>query len=147
MFSIIVVGTDGSQTAKRAVAAAADVARRFGAALHLVNGYNDPSASIGVPEAPVSASPQGASSSVATRWRRASDALLEEAAADPSLSDLSVSTHSVPAAPADAVVDVARSLGADLIVVGNRGLRGEGGSVPDAVTRQAPCHVLIAKTT
>ena len=155
MIGTIVVGTDGSQTAKRAVATAADFARRFGARLHLVNGYNDPSGAPGLPSAARAAVREGAgpsegpgsSSSVATRWRRASDAVLEDAAADPALSDLEVTTHSVPAAPAQALLEVARSIGADLIVVGNRGMRGEAGSIPDVVTRQAPCHVLIAKTT
>lgn len=150
MFSTIVVGTDGSQTAKRAVSAAADVARRFGARLHLVNGYNDPSVLPGLPAlvpAPSGTDGGAAGSSVATRWRRASDAVLEEAARDPALEGIEVSLHSVPAAPAQALVEVADAVGADLIVVGNRGLRSDGTSVPDTVTRHAPCHVLIAKTT
>jgi len=43
----------------------------------------------------------------------------------------------------------AQEHGADLIVVGNRGMTGAGrilGSVPAAVAREAPCAVLIVPT-
>jgi len=39
MYASIVVGTDGSDTAVRAVDAAAELARRFGARLHVVSAY------------------------------------------------------------------------------------------------------------
>ena len=39
MFSNIVVGTDGSDTAALAVALAADLAKQHGAVIHLVNAY------------------------------------------------------------------------------------------------------------
>ncbi len=52
--------------------------------------------------------------------------------------------------PADAIVDVARREGVDLIVMGSRGLGAlEGallGSVSEAVADRAPCPVLIART-
>ncbi len=41
MFSKIVVGTDGSDSASGAVALAADLARQTGATLHLVSAYKD----------------------------------------------------------------------------------------------------------
>ena len=44
MISTIVVGTDGSQTARRAVAVAADLARSLDAELHVVHGFRDPAA-------------------------------------------------------------------------------------------------------
>jgi nucleotide-binding universal stress UspA family protein len=143
LIATIVVGTDGSQTAGRAVALAADLARGLGARLHLVNGYHDPAAPLGV-AAPVAA----VSSPV---WHEVSESLLEEARADPCLAGLSVECHAVSGGPSHAIVEVAREVGADLIVVGNRGIRGAGGqrleSVPEAVVHLAPCHVLIAKTT
>lgn len=136
MFSTIVVGTDGSQTAKRAVAVAAELARRLDGRLHLVNGYRDPGAG-GLLNAP-------------NRWEEASVAVLEEAMDDPALEGLTVEQHSVIGGPTDALVEVAERIGADLIVVGNRGLQGSrrlADSIPEAVAQRAPCHVLIAKTT
>ena len=53
--------------------------------------------------------------------------------------------------PVDAIIDVADEENADVIVVGNRGMGGAKrfvlGSVPNAVSHHAPCHVLIVHTT
>ena len=53
--------------------------------------------------------------------------------------------------PADAILDVAEERGADLIVVGNKGMTGAKrfllGSVPNKVSHHAPCSVLIIRTT
>ena len=54
-----------------------------------------------------------------------------------------------PAAAADAILDTAESIGADLIVVGSKGMRGARrvlGSVPNSVAHGAGCAVLIVKT-
>ena len=59
-------------------------------------------------------------------------------------------THALPGDPAKALLTVANEVGADLIVVGNKGMRGAGrilGSVPNAVAHKAPCSVLIVNTT
>jgi len=60
------------------------------------------------------------------------------------LSDL-VSEHGL-----EPVVHAAEGVGADLIVVGNKGMKGVRrvlGSVPNSVAHKAPCSVLIADTT
>ena len=53
--------------------------------------------------------------------------------------------------PADAILDVAEEEGADLIVVGNKGMTGAKrfllGSVPNKVSHHAPCSVIIIRTT
>ncbi len=53
--------------------------------------------------------------------------------------------------PADALLDVAEEVGADLIVVGNKGMTGAKrfllGSVPNKVSHHAPCGVYIVRTT
>ena len=53
--------------------------------------------------------------------------------------------------PADAILDVAEEKGADLIVVGNKGMTGARrfllGSVPNKVSHHAPCNVMIVRTT
>ena len=59
--------------------------------------------------------------------------------------------HAREGDPADAILDVAEELGADLIVVGNKGMSGAKrfllGSVPNKVSHHAPCSVLIVRTT
>ena len=52
--------------------------------------------------------------------------------------------------PAEAILDVAEEQGADLIVVGSKGMQGSRrfllGSVPDKISHHAPCSVLIVRT-
>ena len=57
--------------------------------------------------------------------------------------------HAVDDKPADALINVARRVDADLIVVGNVRMQGLGrllGSVGNEVSHHAPCNVLIVKT-
>jgi nucleotide-binding universal stress UspA family protein len=58
--------------------------------------------------------------------------------------------HVVGGAPAQAIMRIAQAEGADLIVVGNKGMRGVRrllGSIPNAVSHGAGCDVLIVSTT
>ena len=58
--------------------------------------------------------------------------------------------HAASGAPEDAIVRIAEQEQADLIVVGNRGMKGARrllGSVPNAIAHKAPCSVLIVDTT
>ena len=59
-------------------------------------------------------------------------------------------TDALPGDAVKAILQVAGEVDADLIVVGNKGMRGAGrllGSVPNSVTHKAPCSVLVVKTT
>ena len=62
-----------------------------------------------------------------------------------------MNTYAREGDPADAILDVAEERGADLIVVGNKGMTGAKrfllGSVPNKVSHHAPCSVLIIRTT
>ena len=62
-----------------------------------------------------------------------------------------ISVHARQGDPADAIIDVAEEVGADLIVVGNKGMTGARrfllGSVPNKISHHAPCAVLIIRTT
>jgi nucleotide-binding universal stress UspA family protein len=50
--------------------------------------------------------------------------------------------------PAEVLVRLAAEAGADLLVVGNRGMnRRVLGSVPNSVTHKADCSVMVVKTT
>jgi nucleotide-binding universal stress UspA family protein len=144
MFTCIVVGTDGSDTADAAVDIAVSLARESGAALHIVNAYRTGSGAghmaIGGASIPGDESLRRAVSS------EASEQLL--ASASGRATGLNVEIHAVNQAPAKAVIEVAEAVGADLIVVGNKGMeRRVFGSVPSAIARETPCNLLIAKTT
>jgi nucleotide-binding universal stress UspA family protein len=144
MGEAIVVGTDGSETAKEAVNEAIRLAKAFGADLHIVSAYKP------LRGAHVSGAPAGA----AKVWQPLPDsrveAILQEAAAAVRLRDVPVKTHLSEDEPADALLSVASDVDANLIVVGNRGMQGARrvlGSVPNKVAHHAPCNVLIVATT
>jgi nucleotide-binding universal stress UspA family protein len=79
------------------------------------------------------------------------EATLREAAETVEQAGVSVNTYAREGDPADAILDVAEERGADLIVVGNKGMTGAKrfllGSVPNKVSHHAPCSVLIIRTT
>ena len=62
-----------------------------------------------------------------------------------------MTTHHEEGDPGKALITVAKAAEADLVVVGNRGMKGLKrfvlGSVPNDVAHGAPCAVLILKTT
>jgi nucleotide-binding universal stress UspA family protein len=75
--------------------------------------------------------------------------VLARAAASLEEAGVRVERHAVDGSPADAIISVAEAAGADLIVVGSRGMQGARrvlGSTPNSVAHKAPCHVLVAKT-
>ena len=143
----IVVGTDGSDTAAEAVRQAAELAGAIGARVHLVCAYE------AVPESRLRAErlevPQDLQWTV--NPREDVERLLQDAAADVRGAGVEVETLAREGDPADAILDVAEQRGADLIVVGNKGMTGAKrfllGSVPNKVSHHAPCSVLIIRTT
>ncbi len=63
--------------------------------------------------------------------------------------DLDIELHAKAGVPAAVIVGHAEAVGADLIVVGSKGMQGARriiGSVPNSVAHSASCHVLITKT-
>lgn len=143
MFSNIVVGTDGSDTASAAVALAVQLAKDQGAKLHLVVGVHSPTA-VAVPAGGANVSdPSGGG-----MLRGVAQRMLEEVAGQ--VESLETEIHTGIGDPAEVIIDCADRVGADLIVVGSKGLRGTRrilGSVPNTVAHKAGCHVLIARTT
>ena len=125
MFSSIVVGTDGSKTADAAVQRAAELARLCGASLHLVTAFK--------PVTDMMLSPE-AMSSVSALVDPKGDAVAVCQRAAAAVESVPVTTHAGPGHPADMLIEVAEKVDADLIVVGNRGMRGSRrvfGSVPN----------------
>jgi nucleotide-binding universal stress UspA family protein len=147
MFSRIVVGTDGSDTARQAVREAAELAKNTGASLYIVSAY-DP-----VPASRLREERLEAPSDIEHMVGPAEDvdATLAEAAKDAGDSGVQVRTFARQGEPADAILDVADEEKADLIVVGNKGMTGAKrfllGSVPNKVSHHAPSSVLIVRTT
>jgi nucleotide-binding universal stress UspA family protein len=143
VFKNIVVGTDGSETAAAAVALAVGLARDQGAKLHLVVGVHTPT-SVAVPAGGANVSdPLGGAA-----LRGVAQRMLEDVAGD--VEGLETEIHTGVGDPADVIIRIADEVGADLIVVGSKGLRGTRrilGSVPNSVAHKAGCHVLIARTT
>ena len=144
MFSTIVVGTDGSETANGAVDLAVALARATGATLHLVNAYRTTAgaAQMAVAGAPIPGDDALGHALGAEASRQLLDGVASRA------SGLDVKTHTLNESPAEAVIGVAEQVGADLIVVGNKGMeRRILGSVPNTIAHKAPCNLLIVKTT
>lgn len=147
MFKTIVVGTDGSDTATEAVRQAAELARSVGASMEIVSAYEP------VPAQRLREERRTAPEDLqwAINPREDVEATLETAAEIAREAGLEVGTSSRRGDPADAILDVAEENGADLIVVGNKGMTGAKrfllGSVPNRVSHHAPCSVLIIRTT
>lgn len=139
MFHTIVVGSDDSATARQAVVTAADLAQMSGGRLVIVTAF-DPKA-VRVEDLP----PELRLSTTV----HPADLLLSNLARIGQDRNVPVSVEAVTGAPAEGVVKVAEQVGADLIVVGNRGMKGKRrvlGSVPNSIAHAAPCSVLIVDT-
>ncbi|CAN5586745.1 universal stress protein [soil metagenome] len=147
MFGSIVVGTDGSATAREAVRQATELAGKLGAKVYLVSAYEP------VPEGRLRGERQIVPDDL--QWminpREDVESTLEAGAE--SMKDAGIDVETVPREgdPADAILDVAEEKDADLIVVGNKGMTGAKrfllGSVPNKISHHAPCSVMIIRTT
>jgi len=146
MISKIVVGTDGSETAQVAVDLAIELARQSGATLHLLHAVKASPSGAPVSQVGRSVIVRG-DQAMSREVQDAADAVLISAAEG--TEGVTIQTHTVTGAPVGALIDVATQIGADLIVVGSKGMHGAHrliGSVANSVAHGAPCHVVIAKS-
>ncbi|HEX2088763.1 MAG TPA: AarF/UbiB family protein [Actinomycetota bacterium] len=133
----VLVATDNSKSATRAVDWAADMANRFGAELHLVQ--------VVVPQ---TAPGTEAGSAEATRAQYAAQELAKtaERLAGPA----GKARVLVDSDPARAIVRAAEEAAVDVVVVGNLGMSGRKefllGNVPNRISHQARCTVIIVNT-
>jgi nucleotide-binding universal stress UspA family protein len=146
MFSSIVVGTDGSPTARRAVEVACSLAELSGATLHLVSAFR--------PAPVLAGAAVGFMDSVVVEaerdLRRFTEAMLSDLSGTIGGRGVRVETHAVAGEASDALLEVAKACAAELIVVGSKGMAGARhfvGSVPNRVSHRARTSVLIVKTT
>jgi nucleotide-binding universal stress UspA family protein len=138
MSGTIVVGVDGSPTARKAAEAARELATALGATLHVVSAFDAERSEV--------------FSSGSNKWL-VSDAdkadHVSRTVADTLGGDIKITYSAAAGRPADALIREAISKEARIIVVGNRRMRGIGrvlGSVANSVAHNAPCDVYIANT-
>jgi nucleotide-binding universal stress UspA family protein len=126
VYRSILVASDGSSTAQKAVDRAVELASASGASVTILT--------VGPP--PTSG-----------------EVVAAEAArvVAPTAGAIEVRTKVDNGDPAELIVDEAERGGYDLLVVGNKGMTGATrfflGSVPNKVSHHAPCALLIVRTT
>jgi nucleotide-binding universal stress UspA family protein len=133
------VGTDGSGTASEAVKAATEMARRYEAELILLGVFQDggDATGDGDPELQWASNPSA-------RLRE----ILERTEKEVRASGIDCWTLTEEGDPGEALVKLAETCEADVLVIGNKGMhRRVLGSVPNTVTHRAPCSVFVVKTT
>ena len=149
MFASIVVATDGSATAAEAVRRAVALAEVHSADLHLVRAYKSSLApAVAQGRDPASLPPPSDPEDIAALDEV--QQMLEELRTRLAAGGVNVTTHALGYDAVTAILDVARAEKADLIVVGNKGMRGPRpvlSSVPDVIAHRCTCDVLIVNTT
>jgi nucleotide-binding universal stress UspA family protein len=142
MFSKIAVATDGSETAGKALEVALDLADRYEAKLLILSAY----------EAQQERGTRADEAPDDIQWATSADASVDATLLDATQRALERGLESQALAregeAAAVICDLAAELEADLLVIGNRGMdRRLLGSVPNSILHQAPCTVVLAKTT
>jgi len=143
MYDTIVVGTDGSTTAAKAVEHAAALAALANAELHIA---------MATPSIPILVAPDMviATAEWGMATEQATGRALEAAAEIAAAAGIEAATHQLAGDPADALLSLCDDLGADLLVVGSRGIHGARrfllGSVSSRCAHHADRSVLIVHT-
>lgn len=137
VFDNIVVGVDNSATTREAVMASIEMARVHGSSLHIVYAAN------------VTQGPSRSRTGGYIDTEHPAVPLLEDLAGEAKKSGVEPCLHPTSDPPVDALVTVAGETDADLIIVGNKGMKGVSrvlGSIPNSIAHKAPCSVLIFDT-
>ena len=143
-FRKILVPVDFSTHSSRALQTAIELAKAFGAKLHLLHCYQINVGAI---------SPYGLviPESFDRDIREAATKQLEQWRDKVAAQKIEVDSEVSPLFPSEAIASTAERIGADLIVMGTRGLSGIKhvmlGSVAERTVRMAPCPVLTLKAT
>jgi nucleotide-binding universal stress UspA family protein len=146
-YRTVLVGTDGSESSYRAVDRAAAIAQATGATLVLVSAYRP------MPERELRLATDVLRDEAykVTGATPAEDALRMAADRARAAGASAIEAMAVEGDPVEAILSAADSVGAELVVVGNRGLNSLAGrllgSVPSSIAHRAECDVLITHTT
>lgn len=137
MFETILIATDGSDSVRRAVAVALDLADRFDATVHALSV---------VDASEVDSSPDTVREQLRTALSEQADEALSSIA---SSTDQPVETAVREGRPATEIGSYAREVDADVVATGTRGRHGENrfllGSVAERVVRTCPVPVLTVR--
>jgi nucleotide-binding universal stress UspA family protein len=144
MVRTIAVGTDGSDTATKAVDFAIDLAQRYRARLVVISSYHP------VSPARVDRARDGAPEDI--QWAISPhedvDTIMSAVKARAQAAGVATTTLASEGEPAEVLVRHAEDQDVDVLVVGNKGMqRRVLGSVPNTVTHRASCTVVVVKTT
>jgi nucleotide-binding universal stress UspA family protein len=144
VFKTIAVGTDGTETAEKALDVAIDIAAQYGARLLIFSVY--------VPVTDEHLAQARADAPEEVQWSIHAtehvDATLRKAMRRARERGLDGDTVARQGDPAKVICELAAEHGADLLVIGNKGMnRRLFGSVPKSICQHAPCSVVVAKTT
>ena len=138
MFSHIVIAWDGSEHARRAFEYGVGISQKFEARLQLI------SVARHAEHAETDDERQDSRHQARRFYESGANELIESALKRGVKAELLIVEGGHPA---EAIVDTARKVGADLIIVGRRGLSGVTrfliGSVSDRIARYAHCPVLV----
>jgi nucleotide-binding universal stress UspA family protein len=142
VYERILVGTDGSDSAGRAVDHALRLAKATGGTVHVATAWQS------IPAMALSGQ-MGPAVPIAVDDGAWVTELHDRLFAEGKSRGVPVECHSVQGSAAQVLVDLAGELKADLVVVGDagmHGLRGHLASVPNSVAHKCPCAVLIVPT-
>jgi nucleotide-binding universal stress UspA family protein len=143
-FETILVPTDFGPESEAALTQATRLARDLDASIHLLYVVSDPVLAVSTPDL------------YGIDWQRLRDDLLAIARRDleqmaSRYVDVPIITEAVAGPVGEIVVQRAKNVGADLIVMGTHGRGGVGhlflGSVAERVLRRAQCPVMTVRTT
>ena len=138
----ILVPTDFSSHARAALECAIGLAKTFDARIHVMHAYHLPIALTGSDQIAIPRDFWGEIRDAGARKLDKTADLVVQAG-------LPVEQHLTQAQPSAAIVELADKIGADLIVIGTRGLSGLKhvllGSVAERTVRHASCPVLTVK--
>jgi len=137
MFETIVVATDGSESVRRAVDVALDLAERFDAEVHSL---------YVVDEGDVASSPDRLREEMRDALHERGEAAIGEIRESTSIDVVAAIEEGHPPSVID---EYAREVGADMVAMGTRGRHGENrfliGSVAERVVRTCPVPVLTVR--
>jgi nucleotide-binding universal stress UspA family protein len=144
MIQTIAVGTDGSDTASKAVDFALDLAEKYGSHVVVASSYRP------VREDRLRQEQREAPEDIQWSINPMEDvnAALRDVEEKAKQRGLETTSEAREGEPADVLCAIAEQHDADLLVVGNKGMKRRVlGSVPNSVSHKAPCSVVIVKTT
>lgn len=137
MFDTVVIATDGSESVKRSIRVALDLAERFDAEVHALSV---------IEEGDVSSAPETVSDQLREALERHGEEAVEAVAG---AAGRPVQTAVRAGRPAAEISAYAREVDADLVATGTRGRHGENrlllGNVAERVVRTCPVPVLTVR--